>query len=97
MQNLSSYSCPSPKVRRIRTLAIEAGVDFAADGPNRLVNYRWRHTAISTLLMMGIDVATPAELTGTSPEMIHRNYGHLLMDHLASAADKLATGRLPGR
>jgi integrase len=65
------------------------------EGHNRLTNYRWRHTAISTLLMMGIDVPTVAELTGTSPEMVYRIYGHLLESHLRAAAEKLAGGRRP--
>jgi integrase len=59
------------------------------EGENRLVNYRWRHTAISTLLMLGVDVATVAELTGTSPDMIYKFYGHLLDEHLRGAAEKL--------
>src|SRR5581483_8234949 len=63
------------------------------EGHNRLTNYRWRHTAISTLLMLGVDVPTVAELTGTSPEMIYRHYGHLLDEHLAAAAEKLAGRR----
>jgi len=58
-------------------------------GDNRLVNYRWRHTAISTLLMHGVDVATVAQLTGTSPDMIYKHYGHLLDSHLQVAAEKL--------
>jgi hypothetical protein len=45
--------------------------------------------------MLGIEVATAAELAGTSPEMIYRHYGHLLDSHLATAAEKLATRR-PG-
>jgi integrase len=71
------------------------GLELIRDeGENRLTNYRWRHTAISTLLMMGIDVPTVGELTGTSPEMIYRIYGHLLDHHLQAAAEKLAAGRL---
>jgi integrase len=70
-----------------------AEVPVQDEGHNRLVNYRWRHTAISTLLMLGVDVPTVAELTGTSPEMIYRHYGHLLDAHLAAAADKLAGAR----
>lgn len=74
-----------------------AGVSIHDEGHDRLTNYRWRHTAISTLLMLGVDVPTVAELTGTSPEMIHRVYGHLLDAHLATAAEKLAAGRKPSR
>ena len=42
---------------------------------------------------MGVDVPTVAELTGTSPEMIYRVYGHLLDSHLQAAAEKLAGPR----
>lgn len=63
------------------------------EGDNRLVNYRWRHTAASTLLMDGVDVPTVAKLLGTSPEMIYRNYGHLLAEHVEAAADRLTAGR----
>lgn len=66
-----------------------AAVAFEPTGPNRLVNYRWRHTAISSLLMMGVDVATVAELHGTSVEMVRRHYGHLLDAHLAAAAERM--------
>lgn len=66
-----------------------AAVEIQDAGHNRLVNYRWRHTAISTLLMMGVDVPTVAELTGTSPKMIYQHYGHLLDSHLSAAAEKL--------
>lgn len=70
-----------------------AGISILNVGHNKLVNYRWRHTAISTLLMLGVDVATIAELTGTSPDMIYRHYGHLLDSHLQSAAERLMGGR----
>jgi integrase len=69
-----------------------AAVVVREEGDNRLVNYRWRHTAISTLLMHGVDVATVAELTGTSPDMIYKHYGHLLDSHLQVAAEKLLHG-----
>lgn len=84
------------KVREVRRAAIADGVPLEDEGANRLVNYRWRHTAISTLLMMGEDVATVAELTGTSPDMIRIHYGHLLDGHLAAAAERLSRGRRPG-
>lgn len=71
-----------------------AAVPIVAKGADKLVNYRWRHTAISTLLMLGVDVATVAELTGTSPDMIYRHYGHLLNAHLAKAAETLHKKRL---
>lgn len=70
-----------------------AAVNIQDSGHQRLVNYRWRHTAISTLLMLGVDVPTVAELTGTSPEMIYKVYGHLLDAHLAAAAEKLGRSK----
>lgn len=70
-----------------------ARVRILDDGDNRLVNYRWRHTAASYLLMRGVDVATVAGVLGTSPEMIYRNYGHLISDHLEKAAYNLMTNR----
>jgi integrase len=66
---------------------------FRDEGADKLVNYRWRHTAASELLMRGIDIPTVAELLGTSPEMIQRTYGHLLDEHLARAASKLNSRR----
>jgi integrase len=73
--------------------ARRAAVPVADAGHDRLVNYRWRHTAISTLLMCGVDVSTVAELTGTSPDMVYRYYGHLLDRHIQTAAEKLAGPR----
>jgi integrase len=70
-----------------------ARVVIKDEGPNRMSNYRWRHTAISTLLMQGVDVATAAGLTGTSIAMIEKTYGHLLDKHLQGAAERLANGR----
>jgi len=70
-----------------------AAVAVRDSGENRLTNYRFRHTAASTLLMMGVDVPTVAELLGTSPDMIYRTYGHILDGHLAAAAEKLGRGR----
>ena len=94
------------KVRDVRRAAIaEAarraaagdplrGLDLIHDtGLDRVHNYRFRHTAISILLRQGVDVPTIAELTGTSPQMIHHTYGHLMADHLARAAERLAGGR----
>jgi integrase len=80
-------------VRRVRREAITAGIQIQDTGHQRLTNYRWRHTAASTLLMMGVDVSTVAELLGTSEEMIRRHYGHLLDKHLAAAAEKLTGAR----
>jgi integrase len=81
------------KIRKVRDEAIEAGVPLVGKGPKRLVNYIWRHTAASTLIMEGVDLATVAELLGTSVEMLRQHYSHILDDHLASAADVLTRRR----
>lgn len=65
------------------------------DGPGRLVNYLWRHTAASTMLMMGLDLPRIAAALGTSARMIETTYGHMLSDHVAAAAHALATGKRP--
>jgi integrase len=83
----------STVTQRYRDAAIKDGILLADVGPDRLTNYRWRHTAISTLLMEGVDVATVAEMTGTSIIMIQRHYGHLLAGHLDAAAEKLGRRR----
>lgn len=68
-------------------------VEVEADGPDRFVNYLWRHTAASTLLMMGVDPTSVAKLLGTSAEMVMKVYGHLIDGHLVAAAGKLARPR----
>ena len=96
------------KVRDVRRAAIaEAarraaageplrGLDLIRDaGVDRVHNYRFRHTAISTLLRQGVDVPTIAELTGTSPAMIYHTYGHLTADHLSQAAERLFPRETP--
>jgi integrase len=75
--------------QRFRDAARKAGVPLQA----RLTCYLWRHVAASDLLMKGVDIATVAELLGTSPQQITRTYGHLLKGHLAAAAERLAQGR----
>ncbi len=54
----------------------------------KIVFYSYRHTYITDAMRRGIDVATVAELTGTSIEMIQRHYGHLgqRTDYLREAA-----------
>lgn len=86
---------PGPWRPLSKTEQARAKVTIQDEGDNRLTNYRWRHTAASTLLMMGVDISTVAELLGTSPEMLHRHYSHILSTHLASAADKLGSPRRP--
>lgn len=79
--------------RRLRMLAIADGIPLQDEGPDRLTCYRWRHTAASNLLMHGVDISTIAQLLGTSVHQISRTYGHLLSDHLAIAAGRLARGK----
>ncbi len=77
--------------RRLRKAAIERGLPFkdTADGADCLTNYRWRHTAASSLLMRGVPIAVVGALLGTSAEMIARTYGHILDESLAEAASQL--------
>ena len=69
--------------------AIDAGVPLKSSGPDRLICYRWRHTAASKLLMDGVPIAVVGKLLGTSAKMISEVYGHLLDESLADAASKL--------
>lgn len=48
--------------------------------PSGVVMYSLRHTTISEIILGGIDVFVVAKITGTSVEMIERNYGHLRHD-----------------
>jgi integrase len=77
-------------VTRYRRQAIKDKVPIRDTGPDRLTNYRWRHTAAGTLVMSGVDVATVAELLGTSVKVLLRTYVHLLSGHVAAAASRLA-------
>jgi hypothetical protein len=45
--------------------------------PDGVVLYSLRHTAISEMIMSGMDSFIVAKLTGTSVAMIEKNYGHL--------------------
>ena len=56
--------------------------------------YSYRHTYITDALERGVDVATVAELVGTSVETIQRHYGHLSTrhNHLKEAAAKALGG-----
>lgn len=69
--------------RRVRYITKKSGIDVSA--------YAYRHSFITRALVKGVDVATVAELAGTSVEMISRNYGHLdkAKDHLAEAAKQI--------
>jgi integrase len=59
-----------------------------------------RHTAISYMIMNGIDLKTVAELVGhTTAQMVDKRYGHLSPDHKRTATDVFgsAMDRLCGR
>lgn len=71
-----------------------------------IANFRFhdlRHTAISYMIMNGIDLKTVAELVGhTTAEMVDKRYGHLSPDHKRIAAEiygaameRLCTGAAP--
>ncbi len=55
--------------------------------PTGTVVYALRHSWITDAIVGGMDVVTAARLTGTSVEMINKNYGHLVQ---GVARDKLA-------
>lgn len=63
--------------------------DAAGDAglPADVVLYTLRHSFITDAIVGGMDPVTVAKLTGTSLEMISKNYGHLAQD---AARDKLA-------
>ena len=58
--------------------------------PDTVVLYSLRHTAISEMMMAGIDVFTVAKLTGTSVAMIEKKYGHLIKDAVKAKLDRMA-------
>lgn len=66
---------------RIKRLREELGI-------SDVVAYSYRHTYITDAMQRGVDIATVAELVGTSVSMIQRHYGHLERkgDHLRNAA-----------
>lgn len=45
--------------------------------PSTVVMYSLRHTSISESILSGMDAFIVAKITGTSVEMIERNYGHI--------------------
>jgi integrase len=60
-----------------------------ANLPAGVVLYSLRHTAISEMIMGGMDAFMVAKLTGTSVAMIEKNYGHLSHDVVIAKLDKL--------
>lgn len=61
----------------------------AAGLPVDVVAYSLRHTAISELIMGGMDTFKVAVLTGTSVVMIEKNYGHLRHDRMRAELDRV--------
>ena len=57
--------------------------------PEDVVLYSLRHTAISELIMGGMDSFWVAKLTGTSVAMIEKHYGHLSDDVVTAKLDKV--------
>jgi site-specific recombinase XerD len=48
----------------------------------RRTSYSFRHFYISQQLIAGVDVFLLARNTGTSPDMIHRFYGHVALERM---------------
>jgi len=63
---------------------------IAAKLPEDAVAYSLRHSAITDLVVSGLDLATVATLSGTSVAMIERHYSHLQKHRAADALAKLA-------
>lgn len=61
----------------------------AAGLPEAVVMYSLRHTAISEMILAGMDSYIVANLTGTSVAMIEKNYGHLKHSVVTSKLDKV--------
>ena len=62
----------------------------AANLPEAVVMYSLRHTAISEMILAGMDSFIVAKLTGTSVAMIEANYGHLKHGIVAAKLDRIA-------
>ena len=58
--------------------------------PDAVVMYSLRHTAISEMILAGMDSFIVAKLAGTSVAMIEANYGHLRHDVVAAKLDRVA-------
>lgn len=62
----------------------------AAGLPVTVVMYSLRHTAISEMILAGMDSFIVAKLTGTSVAMIEANYGHLKHSIVTAKLDAVA-------
>lgn len=58
--------------------------------PGAVVMYSLRHTAISEMILAGMDSFIVAKLAGTSVAMIEANYGHLRHDVVTAKLDRVA-------
>lgn len=58
--------------------------------PDTVVMYSLRHTAISEMILAGMDSFIVAKLTGTSVAMIEATYGHLKHSVVTAKLDKVA-------
>ncbi|MCU0765005.1 MAG: tyrosine-type recombinase/integrase [Burkholderiaceae bacterium] len=63
---------------------------LAAGLPGSVTAYTLRHSVITDLVALGLDVLTVARLSGTSIAMIDRHYGHLRGEKAAEALAALA-------
>jgi integrase len=62
---------------------------ISAELPDDVVLYSLRHTAISEMIMSGMDSFVVAKITGTSVQMIESNYGHLRHDKVRAKLDSV--------
>lgn len=58
--------------------------------PETVVMYALRHTAISEMILSGMDSFIVAKQAGTSVEMIEKNYGHLKHSVVSAMLDRVA-------
>jgi integrase len=58
--------------------------------PADVTAYTMRHSAITDLVVGGLDALTVAQLSGTSLAMIDKHYGHLRADRAVAALELLA-------
>ncbi len=62
----------------------------AAGLPAHATAYTLRHSTITDLVSAGLPLLTIAQISGTSAEMIERNYGHLASDAAVKALGELS-------
>ena len=67
-----------------------AAAVVAAKLPSEATAYTLRHSTITDLVTAGLPLLTIAQISGTSAEMIERQYGHLASDAAVKALGELA-------